>query len=331
MATKREVLGYMIGSTCAASLAGQVQAQVRGVSPSAAGLLTRRSESLTGLLEPQKVTVLIANQTGYNAVVGDAPLPSGAALSAFRVSFLNGEHGIQYVAALRAPDGKADISIRDQNTDDPYTSYGVWWTFAGAIGGEAEAIVASGQRIAISIPQGPSGYRLVMGGFNVSSLASSNMFDNGELHFASIQLFATDNPGCSINGVIHTHNGGEPILVKVQYSWIPNAYIDDVTSWGRTVSNQTPPPRGGPGVGRSGGVGNYERRVANGQNGMPLTDRYLLKGFELTFHNGAHPILAMGIHLNGELQGGTGQNAITWQDNNTDDPINWSATYLKMK
>jgi hypothetical protein len=57
------------------------------------------------------------------------------------------------------------------------------------------------------------------------------------------------------------------------------------------------------------------------------TDRTLLPGFNFRFNNESHNILAFGVHLNSQLGSDTPRNeAISWQNNNRDDRIHYSAS-----
>jgi hypothetical protein len=84
--------------------------------------------------------------------------------------------------------------------------------------------------------------------------------------------------------------------VTVQYAWIPNRMVQ--SSGALSGTDRSRPP-----------------------TQVPRIDA--LQGFEFTFTNSDHHLLGLG--LNGDSRG-----TALFQDNNTDDPMQWFATYLTL-
>lgn len=263
-------------------------------------------------------------QTGYAPVAASVPLTNAAALSSFRLTFENGDHPIRTFGILKRPDGTADLSLLDSNGDDPASAYANWQIIPGAIGGEVSARTTSGGIFQIPVPPGPPGHRLVLGGFRVSNGGSIGPFEAGDTKIELISINAHDNfpqpstnPNSSISGTIKTDDGTRPITVTIQYVWIPASFITMASA----ARNQSAPPS-------TDGLVRQRDRVL-GQ--VPDTDKYVIKSFEFEFLNGAHNVLSLGVHLNGTTMTPRATNeAISFQDNNRDDPIRWSVAFYQV-
>ena len=114
--------------------------------------------------------------------------------------------------------------------------------------------------------------------------------------------------------------------MTVQYVWVPTTYL---IGEGR-VGNRTDPARTRGGVGIS-GQGSPERLRNSVTAQLPASDRYLIRAFDLKFNNGTHNMLDIGVHLDGATGSTGADDAISWQDNNRDDPIEWSVNYLNLR
>jgi len=99
-----------------------------------------------------------------------------------------------------------------------------------------------------------------------------------------------------------------PYAVTIQYAFIPNA---------RILS--------------SGAVSGMNRSAAM-QGQVPQNAATAIRGFVVRFGNSDHHLLGAGIHLLGmpDFPGqrrSTREAPITWQDNETEDPIQWFVDY----
>src|SRR5690606_28266808 len=84
--------------------------------------------------------------------------------------------------------------------------------------------------------------------------------------------------------------------VTLQYAWVPRSRVE-----------------------REGALAGGDRR-----HRPPPSRIDALQGFEFTFNNSDHHLLGLGVNAGGD--GG-----VLFQDNNTDDPIQWSVAYLTLK
>jgi hypothetical protein len=283
-------------------------------------VLTLPRESVLKKL-PTKATATVNSQVRARNAPANASLTNAAALSAFRVKFDNGDHALRSINVIKQTDQTAGLWMSDSNGDDPISATGTWWVIRGATGGQLSATISSGQEINLSVPAGPANHRLVLGGFSVSIGGTTSNFETGEVQLQRLAIRVRDpHPAASnsaasrISGVVHTSDGNRPITVTVQYVWVPDSQI----AGGGIVTNQTPRT--------SNRVWVRNRDQAVGQ--MPTSERHLIESFDFQFTNGTHNMLGLGVHLNG-TEGATTE-AVTWQDNNRDDPIAWSVSYLQM-
>ena len=262
-------------------------------------------------------------QTGSAPVAASVPLTNAAALSSFRLTFENSDHPIRTLGVLKRPDGTADLDLLDSNGDDPVSAYATWQIIPGAIGGEVSARTTSGGIFQIAVPPGPLGHRLVLGGFRVNNGGSIGPFESGDTQIELISINAHDNfpqpstnPNSSISGTIRTDDGTRPIAVTIQYVWIPASFITMSSS----ARNQSTPPR----------VNGLVRQVSEIVGQVPSTDKYVIKSFEFEFLNGSHHLLSLGVHLNGATMTSRSNEAVSFQDNNRDDPIRWSVAFYQV-
>lgn len=269
-----------------------------------------------------KATASVNSQVRAGNSPASASLSDAAALSAFWVKFDNGDHALRSLNIIKQPDQTARLSMTDSNGDDPITATGTWWIIPGATGGQLSTTISSGQEINLSVPAGPANHRLVLGGFNFNIGGTTSNVETGEVQLQRLAIRVRDpHPAASnsaasrISGVVYTNDGNRPITVTVQYVWVPDSYI----SGGGIVTNQSPRTESRARV--------RNRDQAVGQ--MPTSERHLIESFDFQFTNGTHNMLGLGVHLTG-TEGATTE-AVTWQDNNRDDPIAWSVSYLQMR
>lgn len=269
-----------------------------------------------------KATATVNSQVRVRNAPASASLTNAAALSSFRVKFDNGDHALRSLSVVKQTDETAGLWMTDSNGDDPISATGTWWVIPGATGGQLTTSVSSGQEINLSVPAGPANHRLVLGGFSFNIGGTTSNFETGEVQLQRLAIRVRDpHPAASnsaasrISGVVYTNDGNRPITVTVQYVWVPDNYI----SGGGIITNQSPRTES------RARVRNIDQAVGQ----MPTSERHLIESFDFQFTNGPHNMLGLGVHLNG-TEGATTE-AVTWQDNNRDDPIAWSVSYLQMR
>ncbi|MFZ1566004.1 hypothetical protein [Sphingorhabdus sp.] len=297
-------------------------------------VIDRTTPGLVAALKPAiKASVSVRNQSLAYSTPANAGLTAAAALSSFRIHYDNGDHAIRSINVRKLPDQTAALNIADSFSDDPITAFGNWWVIPGATGGELTTSISSGQEINLTVPVGPANHRLVLGGFSLRIDGSGNNFEKGEVQVGRIAIRLNDpSPQASnsaasrISGTVFTNDGNRNIIVTVQYVWVPTTYL---IGEGR-VGNRTDPARTRGGVGIS-GQGSPERLRNSVTAQLPASDRYLIRAFDLKFNNGTHNMLDIGVHLDGATGSTGADDAISWQDNNRDDPIEWSVNYLNLR
>ena len=262
-------------------------------------------------------------QVGSAPVATSTPLTNSAALSSFRLAFGNGDHPIRRVGVAKRSDGTADLLLNDSNGDDPFSAYATWQIIPGAIGGQVTTQINSGGIFQMPVPPGPAGHRLVLGGFMIGNGGTTSIVESGDTQIESISINAqdgfprpSDNPNSSISGSVRTNGGSRLINVTVQYVWIPSSFIT-MASTARNESNLSR-------------VAGPTRQVSAVIGQVPGTDKYVIKSFEFEFLNGSHNLLALGVHLNGARLTGRSNEAVTFQDNNLDDPIRWNVAFYRV-
>ena len=267
-------------------------------------------------------TATVRSQVGLAAAAANVPLTQAAALSSFKINFHNGDHQVRALSVAKRSDGAADLYMNDSNGDDPFGGYATWRIIPGAIGGEVSTTVRSSvsDQISISVPPGPPGHRLVLGGFTLRNAGSISPFETGDTQIGRIALFANDDRGAAtISGGITTNDANRPINIMVQYVWVPVSFLT-LTS---ALNNNSQ---------RSGGDGLDVRAISKASGQIPRGSNYVIRGFEFAYSNGAtHNLLRMGVHLDGDRTSRVLSEAISWQDNNRDDPITWNVKFFEVR
>lgn len=268
----------------------------------------------------------------------DTPLPEGWALAGFHLGFRNGDHKLRRVGVV--PEGRfVRFALADQNGDDPFEARA---RLTGIPGSRVQQVVAEGGgKFEIPLPgDAPADATLVLSGFEFRRT------DGSDANLRNIALWAvpernriivslTDDQGldfrgleaslgaAAVNAVLPLPGIMETVVpiasgqalqrattgairrmsgkyrgyrVTVQYAWIPRARIE-----------------------REGALAGGDRR-----HRAPPSRIDALQGFEFTFNNSDHHLLGIGVN-------GNGRGDIFFQDNNTDDPIQWSVAYLTLK
>ena len=273
----------------------------------------------------------------------NAPQPGAVTgLGGFQLAFLNGDHKVRRIGVL-AEDGNrfTRFAFADANGDDSFRAAATHVAFtAGSVG---EVATNGGGKFAIPLPTpARAGHTLVLRGFEFrrrdgsdANLRNIGVWLDPAKNQAVVSL--TDDQGLDFRGLEKTlglaalaggtllpgvmeaatanaaqvaarnipdmvgkHRGYQ---VTVQYAWIPSSLVH------------------APGV-LAGAGGDLDRPRPN----PPV---HVLQGFEFTFDNSDHHLLCLGVNgLNAHATRGSGY---CFQDNNRDDPVQWTVAYVSLK
>ncbi|TYT26516.1 hypothetical protein FZO89_09735 [Luteimonas viscosa] len=266
----------------------------------------------------------------------DKPLPGGWAMAGFELRFLNGDHKLRRIGVL-GEERFARLALADQNGDDPFRGRVLLTSLPGA---KVQQVTADGGgKFDIRLPgQAPRDSTLVLSGFEFrradgsdANLRNVAVWLDPERNIARVSL--TDDQGLDFRGLeaslgamaasmlvplpglLETgsvvagtratsrairQNSGQyrGYRVTVQYAWIPNSQVASRGGLAGTDRSRQPLPGGA--------------RID------------ALQGFEFTFTNSDHHLLGLGLN-------GDGRGSALFQDNNTDDPMQWYASYLTLR
>lgn len=283
----------------------------------------------------------VSNDYLYAAT--DIALSAAPILSDFRLWFNNGDHKIRTIGILHQSGGMR-ANFNDQNGDDPFRVRAKWLNVPGATGGTLTA--AGGGTFNIQLPPKPANTTLVISGFSFerpagtdanirtiaikfdqeNSIAQVSLIDDQREDYRGIVEptmiggviglipFGTlVGSGMSMESVIRGimnegANTGRPYSATIQYAYVPNSRITT-----------------------NGAVSGTGRQKSLMQGQHPGIGNLAYRGFVMRFNNSDHHLLGMGIHING-MPIFPGQRAssdfpVTYQDTNTDDPIQWYVDY----
>lgn len=278
-----------------------------------------------------------ANGLSDEGNAGNQPaLSQVVALRGFLMAFGNGDHKIRRIGVR--PDGRfTRFSFADSNGDDPFRANASYATFSqGSIG---EVTATGGGKFAIKLPTPPQpGHTLVLRGFEFrrtdgtdANLRNISVWLDGARNLAEVSL--TDDQGMDFRGLERTLGlamaagatmlpglmeaataSAAPVVgrnipsmvgkyrgyqVTVQYAWIPSGLVLQEGAV-------------------AGGGGDLDSpRIGSSIDA--------LQGFEFTFNNSDHHLLSLAV--NGEHRG---RRIFSFQDNNRDDPLQWTVTYVTL-
>lgn len=268
-------------------------------------------------------------------VAATQPLQAGA-LSSFSLHFHNGDHKIRHIQVLQRG-GKAEAVFADQNSDDPFAFEASWYQGNYRL---AEVTGLGGGEFDIPLPSAPLGHVPVLGGFAFQRKDGSdaNLRTIG-VRIApdsrSVRVTLVDDQGSDFRGFERTvamgflmsmvpfgqveattltaaqgtsrmlkkefaNNGMRQYHATVQIAWVPKAALagpKSVSSGSRAIEGGMPPK---------------------------AAEKVALTGFLFHFANSDHHLLTLGVHL-------SNQEAVKFQDNDRDDPIQWYADYVTLK
>ena len=265
----------------------------------------------------------------------DRPLSSGWALAGFNLRFGNGDHKLRRIGVL-GEERFVRFALADSNGDDPFNASARLTSLPGI---KVQQVSADGGgKFEIPLPgRAQANSTLVLSGFefrrsdgtdanlrNIGvwldperNVARVSLIDDQGLDFrgleASLGAMAASTlvplPGlleagtvsagtrATSRGIARMSGKYRGYRVTVQYAWIPNAMVSAKGAL----------------------AGTRARR------GSAPADRVdALQGFEFTFNNSDHHLLGLGLNTGGNAE-------VFFQDNNTDDPIQWSTTYVTLR
>ncbi|KAF1686849.1 hypothetical protein B1992_05500 [Pseudoxanthomonas broegbernensis] len=265
----------------------------------------------------------------------DRPLPGGWALAGFDLRFGNGDHKLRRIGVL-GEERFVRFALADGNGDDPFNASARLSALPGVRVQQVSA--DGGGKFEIRLPgRAPADSTLVLSGFQFQRADGTDanlrnigvwldpqrnrvrvsLMDDQGLDFRGLEaslgamaasaaiplpgLLETGSvvagTGAAVKGIGRMSGKYRGYRVTVQYAWIPNAT-----------------------VAQKGALAGTQAR----RGGAPSSRIDALQGFEFTFNNSDHHLLGLGVN-------GRGNGEAFFQDNNTDDPMQWSATYLTLR
>mgnify|MGYP001606669905 CR=1 FL=1 len=333
--------------------------------------------------------IVRAETTGMRDAGRAAPQPALSAvhgLRGFKLQFENGDHKLRRIGVVG--EGRfVTFALADGNGDDPFLARAEFVNLSA--GQMAEVAGIGGGKFEIPLPAGPAGHVPVLAGFEFrradgsdANLRNIGLWLDSERGVARVSL--VDDQGLDLRGLQETigatiaaavlpgvmewagpvAGGVAPVLgstiggrvvqqhyagqrgyqVRVRYAWIPRTAVQSFGALAGTDRDTAMP--------------------ANWQ-GSPRVD--LLQGFEFTFMNSDHHLLALAVNdlwpsapppapapapllprTGGTPQGqaplvglaqrqpapqtaATQAKGVVFQDNNKDDPVQWSYTYVTLR
>ena len=273
----------------------------------------RRPEAVTASAGGMRMTG--GGRVGLDRATGLAPV-----LSAFHFGFLNGDHSLRKVEAVAFGD-TADLGFADQNADDPITAAASWLNVPGAARMTSSAsrttsrwasILAGGPHGLTLGPLGPyatDGFTLLLSGFSFETRDKADTqvmrlaagVDEDDMAVALLQNGDNPRPRSPRENLVDC---------RLQFVWVPNSMI----AARRSVTGSSP-----------------VRGEVSGQ--LPALPALVgIRYFDFRFLNGQHNILSLGVNLTGRRGVGVPSNeAVAFQDNNRDDPVQWRVDYVEFR
>jgi hypothetical protein len=270
-----------------------------------------------------------------NTAVNPA-LPAAFALNGFSLKFDNGDHKLRRIGVLGS--GRfTELALADGNGDDPFTASANYTIFTGNGAGRivtGQVVAEGGGKFEVPLRgNAPADSTLVLSGFafqredgSDANLRNIGVWLDAERKVARVSLmddqgvdfrgFESTIGAAFLNGVlpgafevmlsanvpravgkIRSAGKYRPYRVTVQYAWIPNAIVERESAMSGTdrQRRQRPPSR---------------------------IDA--LQGFEVMFTNSDHHLLGLGVNP-------SGNGGVLFQDNNNDDPMQWTMAYVTLK
>lgn len=215
-------------------------------------------------------------------------------LSSFKFFFNNGDHRIKSIGLLPKDNHKVVATFIDKDGHDPYSVRATYWKLDGVRGDEVFFDANSKESRIIPQPEGAGEFAI--SGFHVGleGYADCNITDVhvGIRKYPDGSKMVVDL-GQECSNVRH---------MKGSVVWVPSAVVTNKRH-----------------------VNGNGRRKQDANGGLPVDDRFLLQDFKIRFTNGGHFLRGFGVEL---FPPANSNEVISWQDNDKDDPVEWSATVL---
>jgi hypothetical protein len=306
-----------------------------------------RAAILQATQEPLTVSKGQGYSNGHVIAATDIPISSAPALREFRLWFNNGDHKMRRIGMMHE-EGALRATFSDQNDDDSFTTLASWVNVPGATGGTITA--TGGGVFNVQLPPKPPNTTLVLSGFaferltgtdnnlrtvsirlnQENSTAQVSLIDDQGSDFRNVfdqtmmgGLVGNLPFGAIAGGVMSTESMVRALInegrttprayaATIQYAFIPN---------NRIVAN--------------GAVSGTDRSKDSMQGQMPRSNLLAIRGFSFRFNNSDHHMLGVGVHIMGMPrfpgQRGPENSPITYQDQGTDDPIQWLVDYSTLQ
>ncbi|KAF0115768.1 MAG: hypothetical protein FD163_2099 [Hyphomonadaceae bacterium] len=292
----------------------------------------------------EKVSAKIRSSTKTASVQIREGFQTGAALSSFRVSFLNGDHWVRHLQIGQretAQCNSAEFALFDRNSDDPFYAEASWYqspsfkaTNHTALGGGDFEInlttdmasdyvpvikgfsfqrrnLNDAQVRAIGVRVSPDGSKVrvtlvddegalergwettIGERFAVSASPKGNLVAQNISQFDAMARIASQE----------VVNGKRQFFVNVQIAWIPKSMV----------------------MGRS-TVSGTNASILSGRSPL-ATNKSVISGFLFHYLDAQHHLMEMGISPN--VDGGS--MAVSFQDTDLEDPIQWYVDFVSVQ
>lgn len=241
----------------------------------------------------EKVSIYQSGQNDFS-INSLKKLDHEGALSSFKFFFENSDHKINQIGVDPVLN-MAFVRFKDKDGNDPYNFGGIWWNIPGVQKNNINFLQGSTgtERIAPI----PTGYVPAINGFVFHTANGTDCSIKG-------MNVGFNNDATNATAILD-NDCGRNFLGQLTYVLIPESKI----------------------VGKFTISGTGNRKVPlSGQ--LPANSKYVIRSFNFKYTDNSHFLRGVGVHLDDVK---IGRDAITWQDNNTDDPIYWSVEYYVLK
>jgi hypothetical protein len=265
-----------------------------------------------------------------------------AALSHFRLSFLESDHKIRMLGALQV-NSRAELYLNDRDGNDRFVARAGWHTAEQFVPNEVSSMGGGELLLRLTQPT-PSDSVIVLRGFkferkrrtdaNIRLLGVQvideqtirvSLVDDQGADFRNFEralgrsfamsfapfgggLFADINTSYEavqrLNGSEFGRSGLRNYAVTVQYVTVPKSMVADLT----------------------GAVSGTSRLISAGSAPAPNA-KVVLRGFRFFFGNSDHHLKTIAVNLPSDPS----KPAVTFEDGNADDPFAWSVDYMTLK
>lgn len=301
------------------------------------------------VVQPMPATTVSAQQRSilHRADLAASPALTGGALSTFDFQFHNGDHKLRVLQLLQSG-GRASVAFADQDSNDPFAFSATWWqanyqlvTLSAVGAGEFE----------IALPQAPFAHVPLLAGFAFErrSGTDANLRSIGVRLTPDrkrVRVMLVDDQGVDLRGFERAVGAGFAYSVDpfgligsgIALGVGASGVVDAINAHNRAAFPEFNAQRqrnfvatvqivwvpSGAVLGRH-SVSGGDRHIESGYK--PVNEKVALEGFYFHFGNSDHHLQGIGVELKEQRY----PEAIRFQDNNRDDPIQWSVDYAALK